>query len=380
MSWRRSVHRIDGTQVLSGFGPMHQGLTRLVPAAILAAIVLCGCATVAPVNVPVDRVGPDTGYRIAKLLVRDRGPANNPDALVLLAFSGGGMRAAALSYGVLEELRRTPIVVKGHQQSMLDEVDLIAGVSGGSFTALAYALYGERLFHEYQHRFLKRNVQAALIQRVLNPTSWPRLASDSYGRSELAADYYDEILFGGATFGDLIPLGAPVAVVTGTDLSTGARFEFSQDTFDLMCSDLGSVRLARAAATSSAVPVLLSPVTYRNYGGRCGAILPIWVRTLRTENTRPAPPDERCCGIVISRRSRTARTAPTCTSSMAGSRTTSDYVACSKRWSSWRRVRRSNARCASPNCAISSSSWSILARPLPPIGIEKPRRQVLCRS
>jgi len=56
-------------------------------------------------------------------------------------------------------------------------------------------------------------------------------------------------------------------VVTGTDLSTGARFEFSQDTFDLLCSDLGSVRLARAAATSSAVPVLLSPVTYRKYGG-----------------------------------------------------------------------------------------------------------------
>jgi NTE family protein len=115
--------------------------------------VLCGCATVAPVNVPVDRFGPDTGYRIAKLLGRDRGPENNPDALVLLAFSGGGMRAAALSYGVLEELRRTPIMVKGHQHSLLDEVDAIAGVSGGSFTALAYALYGERLFHEYQHPF-----------------------------------------------------------------------------------------------------------------------------------------------------------------------------------------------------------------------------------
>ena len=158
---------------------MHRGLTRLGRAAILLAMVLCGCSAVAPVNVPVDRVGPDTGYRIAKLLVRDRAPANNPDALVLLAFSGGGTRAAALSYGVLEELRRTPIVVKGHQHSMLDEVDLIAGVSGGSFTALAYALYGEQLFHEYQHRFLKRDVQGELIRRILNPTSWPRLASES---------------------------------------------------------------------------------------------------------------------------------------------------------------------------------------------------------
>jgi NTE family protein len=106
----------------------------------------------------------------AKFLVRDRRPTNNPDALVFLAFSGGGTRAAALSYGVLEELRRTPIVVTGHPHSMLDEVDLIAGVSGGSFTALAYALYGERLFHEYPQRFLKRNVQGELIRRILNPT------------------------------------------------------------------------------------------------------------------------------------------------------------------------------------------------------------------
>jgi NTE family protein len=239
-------------RVLTGCRTMRRGLTRLVQAAVMPAVVLCGCATVAPVNVPVDRVEPHAGYRIAKLMARDRGPANNPDALVLLAFSGGGTRAAALSYGVLEELRRTPIVVNGHQHSMLDEVDVVAGVSGGSFTALAYALYGERLFHEYQHRFLKRNVQGELIRRILNPTSWLRL--------------------------------------TGTDLSTGARFEFSQDTFDLLCSDIGSVRLARAAATSSAVPVLLSPVTYRNYGGKCNAMLPVWVQDVANKEhaARPA--------------------------------------------------------------------------------------------
>src|SRR4030095_15810357 len=206
---RRSTTR---NRVLTGCRTMRRGLTRLVLVALLPAIVFCGCAAGCPVNVRVDRVEPDTVYRISKFLVRDRGPTNNPDALLLLAFSGGGTRAAALSYGVLEELRRPPIVVKGHQHSLLDEVDVIAGVSGGSFTALAYALYGDRLFHEYQQRFLKRNVQGELIQRVLNPTNWLRLASDGYGRSELAADYYDEILFGGATFSDLIPLQTPVAV------------------------------------------------------------------------------------------------------------------------------------------------------------------------
>src|SRR5262245_45615871 len=123
-----------------GYRTMHRELSRVVRAAVLLALLLCGCAAVAPVNVRLDHAEPDSGYRIAKSMVRDRGPTNNPDALLLLAFSGGGTRAAALSYGVLEELRRTPIVVDGHRHSLLDEVDLVAGVSGGSFTALAYAL------------------------------------------------------------------------------------------------------------------------------------------------------------------------------------------------------------------------------------------------
>ncbi len=251
---------------------------------------LAACSAMPVVNTPITRVQPDQGYRVLRL-IKHNGPMNNdPTSLVLLAFSGGGTRAAALSFGVLEELRRTPITSYGHTHPLIDEVDLIAGVSGGSFTALSYALYGDRLFSEYVPRFLKRDVQGELFARAMNPLSWRRLGSAGYGRSELAADYYDEILFNGATFGDLIDLDTPVALVTGTDLSTGARFEFSQDHFDLLCSDLGNVRLARAAATSSAVPVVLSPVTYRNYGGRCDARHPAWVADVARADSpnRPA--------------------------------------------------------------------------------------------
>jgi len=53
----------DKDRVLTGCRTMHRGLTRLVLAAILPAIVLCGCMTAAPVNVRVDRVEPETGYR-----------------------------------------------------------------------------------------------------------------------------------------------------------------------------------------------------------------------------------------------------------------------------------------------------------------------------
>lgn len=165
------------------------------------AAVVAGCAS-RPINERIDAVDPAQGYRVEIRLTHR--PDNDSRTIFLLAFSGGGTRAAAFSYGVLEALRDKEVVVDGQRRRLLDEVDVITGVSGGSFTALSYALLGERLFAEYEDRFLKRNVQGALVARAFNPFNWPKLLGGSYGRSELAVDYYDEILFGGATFGDLL--------------------------------------------------------------------------------------------------------------------------------------------------------------------------------
>jgi NTE family protein len=249
---------------------------RVVASAIFVGLTLLqGCAS-RPINEPIAHVEPESGYRVVRHVMQR--PGHDRSTLLVLAFSGGGTRAAAFSYGVLEELRRTPVVIDGHQRRMLDEVDIITSVSGGSFTALAYALYGDRLFSEYETRFLKRNVQGELIRRAINPFGWPKLLSPGYGRSELAADYYDEILFDGATFADLITRPTPVAMPSATDLVTGDRFPFEQDNFNLICSNLTTVRLSRAAAASSAVPVVLSPVTFNNYGGHCGFEFPAWIQ------------------------------------------------------------------------------------------------------
>jgi NTE family protein len=253
---------------------------------MLAAMVFAGCAS-RPINEPIAQVDPKGGYRPYLLIPKRLN--NDPHMLFVLSFSGGGTRAAAFSYGVLEELRRTEIVVNGQHRRLIDEVDLITGVSGGSFTALAYALYGDRMFSEYEARFLKRDVEGALLSRTLNPFNWWRFIGGSAGRSELAAEYYDEILFEGATFGDLLDKPGPVAIATGTDLSTGSRLAFFQNDFDLLCSDLNKVRLSRAAASSSAVPVVLSPVTFNNFGGTCGFRYPAWVKDVAAPENRPRP-------------------------------------------------------------------------------------------
>ncbi len=241
-------------------------LRTFLPAALAALLGLGGCAT-APINPPITHADPTAGYRFQ---TREQ-YARDQEGIVVLAFSGGGTRAAAFSYGVLEALKGTEVIgPKGNKRRLLDAVNVITGVSGGSFTALAYGLYGDRLFSEYEQRFLKRDVQGELIGRLLNPVYWGPLSSPEWGRSELAEDLYDEILFNGATFADLQRGSGPMIVVTATDLSSGARFYYTQVMFDIICSDLGAVRLSRAAASSSGVPVVLSPVTINNYGGTCG--------------------------------------------------------------------------------------------------------------
>jgi len=252
---------------------------------VLAMLLLASCAT-RPVNPPIASVDPEAGYRF----VTRQHHFRNEETLVILAFSGGGTRAAAFSYGVLEALRDTELVgPRGVRGRMLDAVDVVTGVSGGSFTALAYGLYGDRLFDRYEQDFLKRDVEGALLRRLIDPVYWVDLWSTGWGRSELAARYYDEILFHGATFADLQRGGGPLIVATATDISTGARVPFDQAFFDVLCSDLGAVQLARAAAASSAVPVVLSPVTLNNYGGTCGYRPPAWIANLVGAAKPPRP-------------------------------------------------------------------------------------------
>ena len=254
---------------------------------LLAVLLALSGGATRPVNPPITEVNRNSGYRFATRQIYD----DDKENLVVLAFSGGGTRAAAFSYGVLEELRRIEIVgAKGRKTRLLDEVDVITGVSGGSFTALAYGLYGDKLFDEYERRFLKRNVQGDLLSRFLSPRNWSALWSEGWGRSEMAAQMYDEILFSGATFGDLDRGDGPLIMATATDISTGSRFTFVQSEFDLICSDLDAVPLSRAAAASSAVPLVLSPVTFNNYGGTCNYQWPTWAKILLdpAKKARPA--------------------------------------------------------------------------------------------
>jgi NTE family protein len=254
--------------------PSHPG--RLAPAlragalAALAALLAPGCAGW-PGTPRLEKAG-TAGYRLSE----SARPGQSEDLLVVVTISGGGMRAAALGYGVLEELRRTEVTVDGRRHPLLDEVDVISAVSGGTLPAVYYGLRGERTFQEFEERVLSRNLERELAARVLRPSSWFRLPSGTFGKSDLFAELYDETVFDGATFGDLQRAGGPFVIVNGTDVTTGARFSFTQEQLDAICGDLSRVTLGRAVATSTALPPLLTPITLENRAGTCGWTGPSW--------------------------------------------------------------------------------------------------------
>jgi NTE family protein len=230
---------------------------------------LAGCASYGVIdNDPKTSVVPTGSYAI-----RTEGTARDPGEVgLVLAFSGGGTRAAALAYGVLQELRDTRLAAGGHPRRLLDEVDIISSVSGGSFTAAYYGLYGDRIFEDFERVFLRRNVQGTLIRGLFSPLRW----FSSTGRTELAVRYYEDSVFHGATFADLKRMNSPLTLINASDLGRGVRFSFVQEYFNLLCSDISSFQVARAVTASSAVPVLFNPVVVENYRG-CSNGKPPWL-------------------------------------------------------------------------------------------------------
>jgi NTE family protein len=261
----------------------------------LMGLVLTGCVH-APLNkILTEQAAPNQ----IGIVPRPAEPQSDGTAVVLL-FSGGGTRAAAFSYGVLKELSQTRL--PGSQpRRLLDDVEAVGAVSGGSFTAAYYCLYHDRIFQDYESRFLKKNVERALALRVLNPIAWPKLMSPYYGRSDLAAEFYDKNLFDGAKFGDLAKSGGrPYLAINATDMATGEHFVFSYPRFGLIASDINQFPIARAVAASSAVPLVLTPMTIKNYAGMPGAAQPRFVPRAPDDDIQVSHRETQVLGILNS--------------------------------------------------------------------------------
>lgn len=226
------------------------------PVPVLLMSLALGCTShTPPVNQKLSTSQSTSDYTLQKYLQRPN------HMIVMLSFSGGGSRAAALSYGVLEALAQTQIQVDGQSISLIDEVDVVSAVSGGSFTAAYLGLYGHDKLEQYRQDFLYQEVSHDIASHFLSPFRWmvpKNLTAD-------ATNYYQDHIFGDAIFSDIDNTQSPYIIINASDITTRTRFSFTPEYFDLLCSNVDNYPISSAVMASSAVPVLFPPVVLENY-------------------------------------------------------------------------------------------------------------------
>jgi NTE family protein len=266
--------------------PKRSGALQRLSASVAALLVplvaglILGCATARIENKPLEKYEPGRGYGETY-----RGIPHDDKLRVILAFSGGGTRAAALAYGVLKEIRDTKVLIDGVERRLIDQVGTISSVSGGSFTSAYYGLNGEQIFEDFEDKFLRRNFDGKLAINLFRPIKLMRMMLTPYTRSDMAVDLYDKEIFKGATFADLETKPGPLLEINATDIAIGAVFTFVQSNFNMICSDLSKLRVAQAVTASSAVPGVFSPLLLENHAGECGFDHPAWMQEALAHRT-----------------------------------------------------------------------------------------------
>lgn len=204
------------------------------------------------------------------------------DLLIGLAFSGGGTRAAAFSFGALQELAHTEVKLRGHPVSLIDHVNLVSGVSGGSVMAAYFGLKKRAALNDFRERFLIKDAEEALNSRVSIANLGLGLGG-GINEDYRFRNWLDANLFEGATFSTLLS-NRPYVWINATDIYNRTPFLFIRAQFSVFCSNLAEYPVSSAVAASAAVPVAFLPIILETYPERCQANIPGWL--LKAQNNQ----------------------------------------------------------------------------------------------
>jgi NTE family protein len=171
--------------------------------------------------------------------------------------------------------------------SLLERVDFVSGVSGGSVLAAYYGLRKREALSDFRERFLLRNAEESLNTRV-SLVNLGRAIGGGLNDATHLPRWLDDNLFGGATFRDFRTSQRPRIWINASDIYNRTPFVFGSVAFDAMCSDLMSYPISEAVAASAAVPVVFAPIVLETFPGRCQTKLPDWIARARADrNAQP---------------------------------------------------------------------------------------------
>jgi NTE family protein len=240
---------------------------------------LTGCATVlqnSPRNKPLQASAPYKKISAPQDLVEE--------TVVALSISGGGLRAAAYSYGVLEGLNSLP---SRNNTTLLDDVTFITSVSGGSITAAYFGLHGKDTLRTFRERVLNRDGEVNLRFSLLNPANIARLIAGGLNDRENLRTWLDQDVFQGATYADMFKRGKPEVWINASNVYHRLAFPFHERVFDMLCSDLSELPVSEAVYASMAVPIFFAPSVLEKHPERCQVPLPLWVSDANTNANMP---------------------------------------------------------------------------------------------
>ena len=251
----------------------------------MLAASLAGCASLGkrdePINVPI-------AGRAADVFAAGRtNPTDTDDVVVGLAFSGGGTRAAAFSFGVMQELDRTSAGSRTGSHSLLNRVSFVSGVSGGSVLTAYYGLKKRAALSDFRERFLIRDAEERL-STVIDGINLVKALGGGVNEASTFSSWLSDNLYDRATFADFRKTPGPRIWINASDIYNRTAFVFGEAAFIALCSDLAQYPVADAVAASAAVPIVFSPVVIKAYPRQCTDKPPEWVeRARRDPNAAP---------------------------------------------------------------------------------------------
>jgi NTE family protein len=236
-------------------------------ATLLFALIASGCAVSidnAPINLP----------RIVDHSAKAQPPRDIVrENLVALSFSGGGLRASAFSFGVLQALKDSSPL----GDDLLDDLTFISSVSGGSLTAAYYGLHGKEALVSFPQKVLYQDMERGMRFSALAPSNFIRLMRGGLNDRNNLTNWLNSRVFAGATFADVYKKRRPDIWINATDLFNRTPFPFIPPLFSSICSDLGSYSVAEAVSASMAVPLLFAPTLLKTYPESCAEPVSSWV-------------------------------------------------------------------------------------------------------
>jgi len=227
-------------------------------AGLIAALLAAAGCSVAPVQLPLKPAQHNEERRIVEF-VPDR-------PMIVLSFSGGGSRAAALAAAVSARLDRITYQSAGGPRRLSQDVAVISSVSGGSVFAAWVGLNGfdyDRV-KAFEQKIGTFDGIGYLEERAFNPFTWADLALTRRTRIDVLQDMLSEFLETKATLAAINQKGKPLVVLNASDMTSGEVFSFTPGVLDDMCMSFDDMPVTVAVSASAAVPVAFSPVLLKN--------------------------------------------------------------------------------------------------------------------